>query len=95
MSIRPLGDHVLLRRMETAKASRAGILIPETAKEASQEAKVVAVGTGKRNAEGVLIPTEVKKGDRVLVRRFAGTEVEIDGKEYIVVREDEILGTFS
>jgi chaperonin GroES len=95
MSIRPLGDHVLLRRLDTSKTTPGGILIPETAKETSQEAKVVAVGTGKRNADGVRIPTDLKKGDRVLVRRYAGTEVEIDGKEYLVVHEDEILGTIS
>ena len=93
MGIRPLGDHVLLRRLDTSHVSRGGILIPDTAREASQEAKVVAVGRGKVTEQGEQLPVEVKKGDRVLVRRYAGTEVEIRGEEYLVVKENEILGT--
>jgi chaperonin GroES len=93
MSIRPLGDHVLLTRLGAEQTTRSGIVIPDTAKENSQEAKVVAVGKGKLNDQGVRIPLEVKKGDHVLVRRYAGTEIEIKGKEYLVVTEADILGT--
>lgn len=95
MSIRPLGDYVLLERLEAETTTKGGIVIPDSAKETSQQAKVVAVGTGKVNEHGTRIPAEVKRGDRVLVRRFAGTEIEIAGKEYLVVTENEILGTLS
>ena len=92
MTVHPLGDHVLLERLE-AKMTKAGIVIPDTAKETSQQAKVVAVGKGKLNEHGVRIPAEVKTGDIVLVRRYAGTEIEIEGKEFVVVTEADILGT--
>lgn len=93
MTVRPLGDHVLLQRLDAEKATPSGIVIPDTAKETSQQAKVIAVGRGKVNEKGTRVPTEVKKGDVVIVRRFAGTEIEIEGTEYLVVTEDEILGT--
>jgi chaperonin GroES len=95
MSIRPLGDHILLARLDSEQATKGGIVIPDTAKETSQQAKVVAVGKGKMSEQGVRLPVEVKKGDRVLVRRYAGTEIEIQGKKYLVVTESDILGTFS
>ena len=91
MTLRPLGDRILLQRIET-KQTKGGIAIPDTAKENSQEARVIAAGPGKVDEKGRRSPTEVKKGERVLVRRYAGTEIEIDGKNYVVVTEDEILG---
>jgi chaperonin GroES len=94
MNVRPLSDHVLLRRLDDTQMSKGGIIIPDTAKEKSQQAQVVAVGKGRcEEKTGSRIPPQVKKGDRVLVRKYAGTEVEIEGKEYWIVREDEILGT--
>lgn len=92
MSIRPLGRHVVVRRLDSDPVSAGGLVIPETAKETSQRATVVAVGRGRLNDHGVRLPLQVKKGDRVLVRRFAGTEIEIRGREHLVVDEDDILG---
>ena len=71
---------------------KGGIIIPDTAKEKPQEGKVIAVGTGKRDEDGKLIPFEVKKGDRVLISKYGGTEIKIDGKDYLIMREDDILG---
>lgn len=92
MRIRPLGDRLVLRRLEANATAKGGIVIPDTAKETSQEAEVVAVGSGRVNEHGTRVPLEVEAGDRVLVRRYAGTEIRIDGAEYLVVTEDEILG---
>lgn len=91
MKIKPLGDRVLIEPVEEAEVKKGGIIIPDTAKEKPQEGKVVAIGTGKRDDEGKLIPFNVKKGDRVLLPKYGGTEVKIDDKEYQIVREDDIL----
>jgi len=91
MKVQPLYDRVLLKRLEEQEVKRGGIIIPDTAKEKPQEAEVIAVGKGKVNDDGELIPLEVKKGDRVLVGKYSGTEVTIDGEEHIILREDEIL----
>ena len=92
MGIRPLGDRVLVTRVEEATTTKGGIIIPDSAKEKPIEGKVVAVGNGRRNDKGEIQKLEVKKGDRVLFGKYAGTEVKIDGDEHVVLREDDILG---
>ncbi len=92
MKIKPLGNNVLLRRIEEDEQVRGGIIIPDSAKEKSQEAEVIAVGTGKKDKDGKVIPFNVKKGDKVLLPSYGGTTVKIDGTEYILVDEDSILG---
>ena len=91
MKIRPLGDRILVKREEPSETVRGGIIIPDSAKEKPQEAKVVAVGKGKIDDSGKVIPMEVKKGDRILMGKYAGTEVKIDGEEHIIMREDDVL----
>jgi len=92
MKIRPLGDRILLKRVEEEEKSKGGIIIPDTAKEKPQEGKVIAVGKGKVLEDGKVMPLEVKAGDRVLFGKYAGTEVKIEGEEHLIVREDDILG---
>lgn len=92
MKIRPLGDRILLKRVEEEEKSKGGIIIPDTAKEKPQEGKVIAVGKGKVLEDGKVVPLEVKAGDRVLFGKYAGTEVKIAGEEHLIVREDDILG---
>ena len=92
MKIKPLGDRVLIKPADAAEVSKGGIIIPDTAKEKPQEGKVVAVGTGKLDDNGKVIPFNVKKGDLVLLPKYGGTEVKIDDVEYQIVREDDILG---
>ena len=95
MKVRPLADRILVKREEPSETVRGGIIIPDTAKEKPQEGKVIAVGTGKLDDKGNKIPFNVKKGDRVLMPKYGGTEVKVDGKEYQIVREDDILGIVS
>ena len=92
MKIKPLGDRILLKRVEEEDKSKGGIIIPDTAKEKPQEGKVVAVGKGKMLDDGKLVPLDVKKGDRVLFGKYSGTEVKLVGEEHLIVREDDILG---
>ncbi|HUK82700.1 MAG TPA: co-chaperone GroES [Verrucomicrobiae bacterium] len=92
MNVKPLGDRVLVQAIEQDEVKKGGIIIPDTAKEKPQEGKIIAVGTGKRDDHGKLIPFEVKKGDRVLISKYGGTEIKIDGKDYLIMREDDILG---
>ena len=92
MKIKPLGERVLLKRVEEDEQIRGGIIIPDSAKEKSQEAEVVALGTGKKDDNGKTLPFNVKKGDKVLLPQYGGTTVKIDGIEYILVEEDSILG---
>ena len=92
MKFRPLADQILLKRIDEERETSGGIIIPDTAQEKPVEALVVAVGNGKRLDSGGLRKTEVKKGDRVLFGKYGGTEIKIDGKEHIILREDEILG---
>jgi chaperonin GroES len=92
MKIRPLGDRILLKRVEEEEKSKGGIIIPDTAKEKPQEGKVVAVGKGKVLDDGKVVPLEVKAGDRVLFGKYSGSEVKIDGEEHLIMREDDILG---
>ena len=90
--IKPIGDRVLVQPLEEQETKKGGIVIPDTAKEKPQEGKVIAVGTGKTDDSGKKIPFEVKKGDKVLISKFGGTEVKLDGKNYPIMREDDILG---
>ena len=92
--IRPLGDRILVKRLDEEKEQRSsgGIIIPDTAKEKPMEGKIVAAGTGRRNEEGKVTKLEVKVGDRVLISKYAGTEVKIEGDEYLIMREDDVLG---
>jgi chaperonin GroES len=92
MKVRPLQDRILVKRIEEEKTTTGGIIIPDTAKEKPQEGKVVAVGKGKIRDDGKLQKLDVKKGDRVLFGQFAGTEVTLDGTEYVIMREDDVLG---
>ncbi|OGD16581.1 MAG: co-chaperone GroES [Candidatus Aminicenantes bacterium RBG_13_59_9] len=91
MKVTPLADRVLLKRLEEQEVKKGGIIIPDTAKEKPQEAEVIAVGRGRLDEDGKVIPLEVKKGDKVLVGKYSGTEVKIDGVEHIILREEEIL----
>ncbi|MBA7695697.1 10 kDa chaperonin 1 [subsurface metagenome] len=91
MKVIPLHDRVLLKRLEKQEVKKGGIIIPDTAKEKPQEAKVIEVGKGRVTEEGKVIPLEVKKGDKVLIGKFSGTEVTIGDVEHIIVREEEIL----
>ena len=92
MKVRPLHDRVLIKRIEEQETVRGGIIIPDTAKEKPQEGEVVAAGSGKRNETGQVFPLEVKAGDRILFGKYSGTEIKLDGQEYLILREDEILG---
>jgi len=92
MNVRPLRDRILVRRIEEQEQRIGGIIIPDTAKEKPQTAKVVAVGNGRLNDEGKVFPLDVKAGDYVLIGKYAGTEIKFDGVEYLILREDEVLG---
>jgi chaperonin GroES len=92
MNVRPLNDRVLVVRIEEKEKTAGGIIIPDTAKEKPQEGKVVAVGPGKWDENGKRISMEVKKDDRVLFAKYAGNEINIDGVEHLIMREDDILG---
>jgi len=91
MKIKPMNDRVLVTRVAEEQKTAGGIIIPDTAKEKPQEGKVVAVGPGKRDDSGKRVSLEVKKGDRILFSKYAGTEIKIDGEEHIFMREDDIL----
>jgi chaperonin GroES len=95
MNLRPLHDRVLVERLEGEAKTKGGIIIPDTAKEKPQEGKVVAVGAGARGDDGKLIPLDVKKGDRILFGKWSGTEVKIDGKELLIMKESDIMGILS
>ena len=92
MKIAPLNDRVIVKRVEEEQKTAGGIIIPDTAKEKPQQGEVVAVGPGRRGDDGKRIALEVKKGDRILFGKYAGTEIKIDGEERIFMREDDILG---
>ena len=91
-NIRPLHDRVIVRRIEEGEQVRGGIIIPDTAKEKPQEGEVIAAGEGKYKDDGTRQPLDVKVGDRVLFGKYSGSEIKIDGEEYLIMREDEILG---
>ena len=92
MKIRPLQDRILVHRIEEEETSAGGIIIPDRAKEKPSEGKVIAVGNGKVKEDGTLQPLDVKKGDRILFSKYAGTEINVDGEEHIIIREDDVLG---
>ncbi|MFZ7128158.1 MAG: co-chaperone GroES [Desulfobacterales bacterium] len=92
MKIRPLHDRILVKRVEEETKTKGGIIIPDTAKEKPAEGKVIAVGNGRIGEDGKRIPLEVKEGSRVLFSKYGGTEVKVEGEEYLIMREDDILG---
>ena len=92
MTVQPLHDRVLIRRVEEQETVRGGIIIPDSAKEKSQEGEVMAVGTGKTLENGTVTPLEVKKGDRILFGKYSGTEIKLENQDYLILREDESMG---
>jgi len=95
VNIRPLHDRVLVKRLETEEQVRGGIIIPDTAKEKPQEAEVIAVGPGKLSDEGKRSPMDVKEGDKILMGKYSGSEIKIDGNDFVILREDEILAVIN
>ena len=92
MKIRPLYDRIVVKRIEEKETVLGGIIIPDTAKEKPQEGEVVAVGQGKRLEDGKLVPLDLKVGNRILFGKYSGNDIKIDGEEYLIMREDEVLG---
>lgn len=92
MKIRPLYDRIVVKRIEEQETIRGGIIIPDSAKEKPQEGEVVAVGHGKRLEDGKLVPLDVKVGDRILFGKYSGSDIKLEGDEYLIMREDEVLG---
>ncbi|MPZ76965.1 MAG: co-chaperone GroES [Deltaproteobacteria bacterium] len=92
MKIRPLQDRIIVKRIEEEEKSKGGIIIPDTAKEKPQEGKVVAVGKGKINEDGKIIPLDLKVNDRVLFGKYSGSEINIEGEEHLIMREEDVLG---
>jgi len=95
MTFRPLHDRILIKRIEEKETIKGGIIIPDTAKEKPQEGEVIAVGNGKKTEEGKVIPLDVKAGDRILFGKYSGTEIKIEDNEYLILREDEVLGVIT
>jgi len=91
----PLHDRILVRRVEEAETTRGGIILPDTAKEKPQEGEVISAGKGKITEEGKVRPLDVKEGDRILFGKYSGTEIKLDGEDYIIMREEEVLGIIS
>jgi chaperonin GroES len=94
MSIRPLYDRIVVKRIEEQEATRHGIIIPDSAKEKPQEGEVISVGRGKRLDDGKMVALDVKAGDRILFGKYSGSDAKLDGTEYIIMREDDVLGVF-
>ena len=92
MKVKPLHDRILIKRVEEKETIKGGIIIPDTAKEKPQEGEVIAAGTGKKTEEGKVIPLDVKAGDRILFGKYSGTEIKIDNEEFLIIREDDVLG---
>ena len=92
MNVRPLHDRIVIKRIEEKETVKGGIIIPDSAKEKPQEGEVIAVGHGKKTEKGEVIPLDVKAGDRILFGKYSGTEIKLDGEEYLIIREDEVLG---
>ncbi|HET7841669.1 MAG TPA: co-chaperone GroES [Terriglobia bacterium] len=92
MKVRPLHDRILIKRIEEKETIKGGIIIPDSAKEKPQEGEVIAVGKGKKTEDGKVIPLDVQAGDRILFGKYSGTEIKIDDHEYLIVREEEVLG---
>ena len=92
MNIRPLQDRVIVKRLEEDQTSASGIIIPDTVKEKPQRGEIIAAGPGKRMEDGTVNPLDVKVGDMILFSKYAGSEVKVDGEEYLIMREDDIVG---
>jgi chaperonin GroES len=92
MKFRPLYDRILVERVESEEITKGGIIVPDTAKEKPQQGKVIAVGHGKRLEDGKLIPLEVKAGDTILFGKYSGSEIKVEGNEYLIMKEDDVLG---
>jgi chaperonin GroES len=92
MKIRPLQDRVIVQRMQEEEKTKGGIIIPDTAKEKPQEGKVIAVGKGKVGDDGKVTPLDVRAGDKILFGKYSGTEIKLEGEEYVIMREEDILG---
>ena len=92
VNIKPLEDRIVVKAVEAEQTTASGLVIPDTAKEKPQEGEVVAVGNGKRLENGKQVPLDVKVGDRILFGKYSGTEIKLDGEEYVIMREDEVLG---
>ena len=92
MNVRPLHDRIIVQRLEEGEQKIGGIIIPDTAKEKPQQGKVIAVGNGKAKDDGKRVPLDVKSGDRILFGKYSGQEIKLDGNEYLIMREDEVLG---
>lgn len=95
MKMRPLHDRILVKRFEAKQTVKGGIIIPDSAREKPQEGTVIAIGTGKRDEGGQLIPLEVKAGDKILFGKYSGSEIKIDDVEHVIMREDDVLGIIS
>jgi len=94
MKIRPLYDRIVVKRMEQSEELQGGLFIPDSAKEKPQEGEVMAVGKGKRLKDGKLVPLDVKPGDRILFGKYTGSEIKVDGEEFLIMQEDDVLGVF-
>jgi chaperonin GroES len=92
MKFRPLHDRILIKRIEEKETVKGGIIIPDTAKEKPQEGEVIAVGNGKKTEDGKVVPLDVKSGERILFGKYSGTEIKIDNEEYLILKEEEVLG---
>ena len=92
MKFRPLHDRILIKRIEEKETAKGGIIIPDTAKEKPQEGEVIAVGSGKRDEDGKVVPLDVKAGDRILFGKYSGTEIKLDNQEYLIFKEEDVLG---
>ncbi len=92
MKVRPLHDRIIVQRIEEGEQKVGGIIIPDTAKEKPQQGKVIAVGKGKTKDDGKSVPLDVKEGDTILFGKYSGQEIKVDGQEYLIMREDEVLG---
>ena len=92
MTVRPLHDRIIIKRVEEKESIKGGIIIPDSAKEKPQEGLVIAVGNGKKNEDGKVFPLDVKAGDRILFGKYSGTEIKLDNEEYLILREEEVLG---
>jgi len=92
MKFRPLYDRILVERVESEEVTKGGIILPDTAKEKPQQGKIIAVGSGKRTDEGKIIPLELKAGDTILFGKYSGSEIKIEGTEYIIMKEDDVYG---
>jgi chaperonin GroES len=95
MKVRPLNDRILVRRLEEGEQKVGGIIIPDTAKEKPQQGKVMAVGSGKVKDDGTRIPLDVEEGDTILFGKYSGQEIKLDGEEFLIMREDEVLAVFA